>query len=285
VIASMRGHWPEYLIEAGGLGFFMISASLFGVAIEHPASPVRAAITDPLARRALMGAAMGLTAMAIIHSPWGKRSGAHINPAVTLTFWTLGKVKGPDALFYALFQFAGAAAGMAVAGLLLGGTLGHPAVAFVKTVPGPGGAGAAFAAELAISFLLMTAILTASNAPSLMRWTGLFAGCLVASFITFEAPLSGMSMNPARTFGSAWAASSWEAWWVYASAPVVGMLAAAFFHSALRRIPVRCAKLVHPAGGPCIFRCGFAMAPRTAPAPAGVRQGPIPRTSSARRTS
>ena len=89
---ALRHHWPEYLIEAACLGLFMISAFTFGALLEHPASPVHQAIADSLARRFLMGLAMGGTAAGIIYSPWGKQSGAHFNPSVTLTFLWLGKV-------------------------------------------------------------------------------------------------------------------------------------------------------------------------------------------------
>src|SRR6059036_2581877 len=87
----LREHWPEYLMEAAGLGLFMISACVFTVLLEHPASPVRQGIGSPLLRRVLIGLAMGLTAMSITYSPWGKQSGAHLNPSVTLTFFRLGK--------------------------------------------------------------------------------------------------------------------------------------------------------------------------------------------------
>jgi aquaporin Z len=89
---ALRVHWPEYLMEAWGLGTFMISAGAFVTLIEYPGSPVQQAIADPDIRRALIGLAMGLTAIGIIYSPWGQRSGAHINPSVTLTFLRLGKV-------------------------------------------------------------------------------------------------------------------------------------------------------------------------------------------------
>jgi hypothetical protein len=79
----------------------------------------------------------------------------------------------------------------------------HPAVNYVVTVPGFAGAGIAFAAEACISFGLMLVVLIVSNHTKLNAWTGVFAGVLVASYITVEAPLSGMSMNPARSFASA----------------------------------------------------------------------------------
>lgn len=86
---ALREHWPEYLMEAWGLGTFMVSAGLFATLLEYPGSPVREAIENADLRRGLMGLAMGLTAIAIIYSPWSKQSGAHINPVVTLTFWRL----------------------------------------------------------------------------------------------------------------------------------------------------------------------------------------------------
>jgi hypothetical protein len=104
--AAFRAHWPEYLMEAGLLGAFMVSACVFGALYEFPHSPVREWITSKLLRRMLMGASMGLTAIAIIYSPWGKQSGAHINPSVTFTFFRLGKIKAWDALFYITSQFA-----------------------------------------------------------------------------------------------------------------------------------------------------------------------------------
>ena len=102
-----REHWPEYLCEAAELGLFMISAGLFTILLHHPISPVRNFIPSEFIRRMLTGIAMGSTAIALVFSPLGKRSGAHFNPAVTLTFWRLGKVKNWDALFYVVAQFIG----------------------------------------------------------------------------------------------------------------------------------------------------------------------------------
>jgi aquaporin Z len=104
---ALSRHWPEYLMEAAGLGIFMVSAGLFGTLLEYPQSPVHQAIADDGLRRMLMGVAMGLTAVAIIYSPWGQQSGAHLNPAVTLTFLRLGKIARADALFYITAQCLG----------------------------------------------------------------------------------------------------------------------------------------------------------------------------------
>src|SRR5204863_7303187 len=168
-LGSLRVHWPEYLMEAGLLGAFMVSACIFGALYEFPHSPVRQAITSQFFRRMLMGTSMGLTAITIIYSPWGKQSGAHMNPSVTLTFFRLGKISGWDAVFYVLFQFIGGVTGVLLVAGALGRLIANPAVSYVVTVPGAGGRAPAFAAEAMISFVLFTVILAVSNHPRLSR--------------------------------------------------------------------------------------------------------------------
>ena len=193
MLDALKRHWPEYLMEAAGLGLFMISAAVFATVLEYPGSPLHKAIPDPLVRRALMGLAMGLTAIGIIYSPWGQQSGSHLNPAVTFTFFRLGKIEPPDALFYIMAQFAGGIAGVLLAQAALGMLIAHPSVNYVVTVPGLAGPTVAFLAEVIISLGLMLVVLIASNTRNLARFTGLFAGLLVATYITVEAPLSGMT--------------------------------------------------------------------------------------------
>jgi aquaporin Z len=249
-------HWPEYLIEATLLGLLMVSASVFTMLLAHPDSAVIAAIPDPFFRRTIIGIAMGLTAIGLIYSPPGKRSGAHMNPAVTMTFMRLGKIKPLDAAGYVVAQFAGAIAGLVLVTLSVREWFADPAVKFIATLPGPGGTATAFGAEFIISFILMLSVLLVSNTPKLARWTGVFAGCLVATFITFEAPLSGMSMNPARSFASAFVGQLWTALWIYFTAPVIAMQLAACIYQRTGRV-VYCAKLHHHNDAPCIFNCAF----------------------------
>ena len=252
--AALRAHWPEYLMEAGLLGAFMVSACMFGVLYESAHSPIRQAITSSFIRRMLMGASMGLTAIVIIYSPWGKQSGAHINPSVTFTFFRLGRIKRWDAIFYIAAQFIGSAFGVVLIGRLFMKELADPAVRYVVTVPGKYGLFIAFVAEVVITFILMSTILRVSNHARLARYTGICAGLLVALYITIEAPLSGMSMNPARSFGSGFSAGVWTGFWIYLTAPLLGMLSAAEVH--LRRNAlVRCCKLHHENNKRCIF-CG-----------------------------
>lgn len=258
MLKTLGQHWPEYLIEAAGLGLFMLSAGLFVSLLESPGSIGRELISSPFVRRIPMGIAMGLTAIAIIYSPWGKRSGAHINPAVTLAFYRLGKVQGWDAAGYIAFQFAGGLTGMLAARLLLGPKLADPSVNYAVTVPGQAGALVAFLAESSLSFILMSTVLFSTNRARVAPYTGILAGLLVALFIIFEAPLSGMSINPARSFASALPAGVWHGTWIYVLAPILGMLAAAEVHlrhnGAARTI---CAKLIHQESQRCIFKCGY----------------------------
>lgn len=255
MIGTLKKHWPEYLIEAVGLGLFMVSAGVFATLLEFPRSPVHLAIADPLVRRAVMGIIMGLTAVGLIYSPWGQRSGAHFNPAVTLTFWGLGKVAGWDALFYVVFQVLGGLIGVMLVLALLGERFALPPVSYVATIPGPTGPVVAFAAEVTIAFGLMLMVLITTNSRRLTRFTGLCAGLLLAFYITFESPLSGTSLNPARTLASGLPSGYLNDLWVYLLGPISGMaLAAMLYRTVHSNSDVACAKLNHQTRHRCIFR-------------------------------
>ena len=244
-------------MEAAGLGAFMISACFFASLLEYPGSPVRGAVQEPFVRRSLMGLAMGLTAVGVIYSPWGQQSGAHINPAVTLTFFRLGKIKPWDATFYVVAQFLGGLAGVVFSVLVISKFVSHPSVNYVATVPNSG-LMAAFVAEMAMSFGLMFAVLYSSNSVKWSHLTGVIAGIMVALYITLEAPISGMSINPARSFASALPARLWTAFWIYLLAPPIGMLLAAKIYRVRRGLArVFCAKLNHHTKRRCIFHCGY----------------------------
>jgi aquaporin Z len=255
-VAAIRVNWRIYLIEAALLGTFMVSACAFTALLEYPVSPVDQIIPIPFIRRALIGIAMGLTAVLLIYSRWGKRSGAHMNPAVTLCFLRLGRIDRWDALFYILAQFIGGAVGIMLCRVAANPLLIHPSVHHVVTVPGASGTIIAWVAEFCISLLLMGTILAVNRFPRLIKCTGLFAGALVALYITFEAPLSGMSMNPARTFASALSANLFTGLWIYFTAPVAGMLMAVETHRLLARNPNQlCGKLTHCHRVPCHIKC------------------------------
>ena len=159
--------------------------------------------------------------------------------------------------------------------MALGDLLADPNVGYAATLPGRWGIPAAFFAEAGISCVLVLVVLSVSNHPRWAAYTGLCAGLLVAGYITFEAPLSGMSMNPARTFGSAFFAGNWTAIWIYFTAPPLGMLAAAQLYLA-RRGPqaVACAKLHHQNSTRCIF-CEYQADRLATPAPTGTNLAPL----------
>jgi len=244
----LRGNWPEYLMEAA-ISLYLFFTCLFATLFQHPNSPIHEMMPSALVRRGLMGIAVAATVVVIALTPWGKQSGGHINPAMTFTFYRLGKVEFWDAVFYGVAQFGGAAAGVAIATYLLHGAPGNETARYAATLLGKCGSGVAFVAEATISFSLMLTVLFVSNHGLFARYTPYFIGALYALFITFETPLSGMSMNPARTFGPALQTRHWHAVWVYFLGPTLGMLVASeVFLWARKGIGPYCAKLHHANG-------------------------------------
>jgi aquaporin Z len=137
---TLRRGWPHLLIEAAGAALILFAACVYATLLNHPASPLGAVISSAAAQRVVMGAAMGTTVAAFTYSPLGRRSGAHLNPAVTLAFLRLGRVPPADAAAYVVAQVVGAAAGITAASLLLRDLIAHPQVHYVTTRPGPQGA-------------------------------------------------------------------------------------------------------------------------------------------------
>jgi aquaporin Z len=220
---ALRLHWREFLIEAWALGVFMICASVASTELRR---------LDSRLQSILIGIAMGSAAIVLIYSPWGKRSGAHMNPAVTLAFLSLGRISPVNAAGYILFQFIGGYLGVLIAWGCLGASFAESPVKFIVTQPGVRGSAVAFVAEFSMALVLMLTILLASNDRRCARYTGLLAGLLIFVYVSLESPLSGMSINPARTLASALAARDWDYLWLYCSAPVAGMwLAARVFHA------------------------------------------------------
>jgi aquaporin Z len=224
LIAALRDNLKIYLIEAWALGMFMVSACAFVILVEHPDLPVRAAIASPLARRFLIGLAMGVTALLLIYSKWGKLSGAHMNPAVTLTFLNLDRISKINAFWYIIFQFAGGALAVYLFKWFLPGFISDPSVNYAVTVPGTAGEGIALGLEALLSLLIILTVLFSSNHEKIAPYTGWMVGLWLTVFITFEAPFSGMSINPARTVASALPGNVWTGWWLYFTGPIAAMM-------------------------------------------------------------
>ena len=238
MLNALRQHWRDYLMEAAGLMAFMLGAGLFTTLFLYPGSAVQQALPSDLLRHTGVGACMGVVTMGIV-SAIGEKSGAHINPAVTWSFYRLGKIGGWDAIFYTLCQFIGAIIAPVLLLAAIGGPFAHEEVKFSTSMPGPAGAMVAFIAEFVISFILMLAVLVALNSKRLAKHTPVIVGALIALYIAFESPLSGMSLNPARSFGSALTADKWNGLWVYFVAPVLAMLLATEAYRLMRERSLR----------------------------------------------
>lgn len=255
---SISLHRPLYIFEGAELALFMISACVFSVVLFDPSFPVQNMLPDPVLRRLLMGVSMGVTAVLIIHSSMGKRSGAHFNPAITLTYLRLGKISPPDAFFYVLSQFIGGILGVGVSALFLGQALASPSIRFAETIPGKYGTGAAFAAETFMAALLMGVVLWTSNRPSLASSTSYLVGILITFYVLLFAPVSGFSINPARTTASAVFADVWTAIWIYFIAPLLGMLfSAEVYIRSQGQDRILCAKLHPDTAYECPFLCHY----------------------------
>ncbi len=258
LLDALRLHWVEYLCEGLELGTFMLAACTFGTWLFYADSTLVGHLPAVWLRNVLMGLAMGLTAIAISVSPVGRRSGAHFNPAVSITFLYLGKMHWLDTLFYVVAQFLGGALGVLVARMVLGDPLASASVQYVVTVPGRYGIAAAVVAEVFMAFVLMTVVLRSANSRRHASYTPLYVGALVALYVIFLAPVSGFSVNPARTVASALFAGNWTALWIYVVCPVGGMLgAAAWFVTVSGDGAAHCAKIYHDRDSPCPFRCRF----------------------------
>jgi aquaporin Z len=254
MIETFKKNWKAYVMECICLGVFMISAGAFATLLEYPGSFVRQAIPNELARRCLMGAAMGLTAIMIIYSPIGRISGAHMNPALTLAFLRLGRIKGVDAFFYTIFQSVGGVVAVYLMAWLLGDPFTSMPIEYVVTVPGHGGTSIALAIEFLMSFSMMIMVLLTTGSKRYSGYTGIFAGLLIMCFIIVSAPLSGFSINPARTLASALPSGTFTSFWIYIISPFSGMFVAAVLYRSIGK-HVPCAKISRCDGRECIFNC------------------------------
>jgi aquaporin Z len=222
-----RSKFSKYCDEALGLGIFMFSAGFFDMLIEYPGLPFRQRLHSALLRRFLVGLTMGLTGLYIFTSKFGKASGAYINPSITIVRYWLKDISFWDSFFYMIFQCAGGTLGLYLVYLLFPKFMSDPSVNYIVTSPGKEGVAIAFILEMAISLLLMLIVLFTEKG-KLSKYTAYFVSVLITLFITFEAPYSGMSMNPARTFSSAIVANEWNSFWLYCLAPTLGMLLGGF---------------------------------------------------------
>jgi aquaporin Z len=218
-------HWSEYGAEFLGTAF-LILAGLSAVVFDFGKGlPPAALLPDASLRRLITGLLFAGSGSLVAISPFGRLSGAHINPSVSLAFWVHGKMHHHDVLGYIISQFLGAIAGEALLVLLWGKYA--RSVMDGMTLPGAGYAlWEVFVAELALTCLLVLTIFLFVSSQRLMRWTPLITWLLVASMVWLEAPISGTSLNPARSLAPALFAWLWTDQWLYWIAPPLGALLA-----------------------------------------------------------
>jgi aquaporin Z len=239
-------NWAEYTAELVGTAFNIfvgLSAVVFnfgqGLPMEH-------LIPDKSIRLLITGLIFSGSGALFAISPLGKLSGGHISSSVTLAFWAHGKMHGQDAVGYIVAQFIGAILGAILMVSVWGKYAGS--VYNGMTLPGAGYAlWFVFLAEVFVTFLLVLSIFLFVCNHRLMRWTPLMTWLLITAIVWQEAPISGTSLNPARSIGPAFVTGLWRDQWLYCIAPPLGaLLAVAMFRllSMGRRDVLSC-KLCH----------------------------------------
>ncbi|MCL4496885.1 MAG: aquaporin family protein [Deltaproteobacteria bacterium] len=235
--------WKLYFSE------FIGTALLIGIGVSFvildfgKGSPVVSLIPSSGIRRAITGFLFGGTGMIITFSPVGKWSGAHINPVVTFSFWMKGKIKSTMAVGYVAAQFLGAAVGAFT--LLFWGNIGK-AIYYGATIPGKGGASEAVLGEAVTTFCLVAGLFLFLGYKRLRPFTPVLFPFLYAVMVYFEAPISGTSTNPARSFGPSLASGIWNGWWVYWIGPLLGAFVAVSIQTKwLKMLEIEVAKVYH----------------------------------------
>jgi len=246
-------------MEAAEMAMLMLCICCAGSLLYGRNSAVANLGLSWLARSALMGAIVAGGTFIIIHSPFGRRSGAHFNPALTVAYFSLGRIHRWDAFGYVMAHFFGGIAGVFFAHQLLGANLSDFPVRYVITLPGRNGSIIAFIAEFITSFVLMEVVLLATNHRRLARYTPLFVALVTVFYYMLSMSISGYSVNPARSFSSALFAHVWQGIWIYFIAPGFGMLAAATLYRKVAGADrVYCAKVLHDFQSNCPFNCRIA---------------------------
>jgi aquaporin Z len=248
-------HWPEYGAELLGTAFLLFAGVSAVILDFGTGSPVAHFLPDKGARLLLTGLLFAGSGSLVAISPLGKLSGGHINPAVSLAFWMQGKMHHFDLGGYMLGQFLGAVLGSLLLVIVWGARAAS--VGYGATVPGAGfPLWIVFLAEVCMTFLLVILIFHFVSNNRLMHWTPLMVWILVALMVWLEAPISGTSLNPARSIGPAMVSWVWHDQWIYLLAPLIGaLLAVAAFRLLMsRERDVLTGKLFHVSHYRSVFK-------------------------------
>ncbi len=222
-----RPLWIRIIIEFVGT-FLLVTVAAGAGVINHYAGGSPGPIS-----RAAAAVAPGLLVMALIYA-WGPLSGLHVNPAVTFAFAGRGVFPQSWILPYWIAQFAGAILGA----LFLQRMYGHVAAGGTYPIVRPGGDWRAFVMEILLTAILVSVILhTATGARSIGHNAALAVGATVALLGLFAGPISGSSMNPARTLGPDIVAGDFTGWWAYVAGDLIGAALAVGLIALVRRLP------------------------------------------------
>lgn len=219
-------HWEEYGSELLGTAVLLFCvvgavACLFG-----QSSPLAQKITSTPIRLLLVGLALGGVSGLVAITPPGRLSGAHLNPAVSLGFWALGKMHARDLGGYVAAQLVGGVWGAFLGKLAFGRLARQVQVGSLHPGPGVGGAGT-LGGEIVSTLVLTVAVFSFVSHKTLARWTPLMAMGLVGLLVCADGSYSGAGMNPARWLGPAVAAPVWTFGWIYVLGPLLAAAAAA----------------------------------------------------------
>lgn len=245
-------------MEATELAIFMLCVCAAGTLLYERDSPLDSFGVSQVTRSIFMGVAISGATYGIIRSPFGRRSGAHFNPALTLAYFAIGRIHRWDALAYIAAQFTGGSFGVFVSHALLGKDLANLPVLYVVTLPGRYGYHFALLTEFFLSFTVMELVLIVSNHRRFAKYSPLFVAFVTVFYFAFCTSISGYSVNPARSFSSALFARTWQGIWIYFLAPSFGMLAAAaLYRGVMGSERIYCAKVFHDLKSLCPFDCHF----------------------------
>jgi aquaporin Z len=245
-------HWRIWGAEAIGTAVLVAAILAAATLTLGRGSPVADALPGPGSRFLALAVLVAPVVALIAVSPLGRLSGAHLNPAVTVGFWALGRVSPSDLAGYVVAQLAGGVAGAALArGLLperavtsIGGAVTHPAVS----------AAGAVGIEAGMTTALLVLVFAFVSHARLARLTPLAVMALLATLIWLGSPLTGASLNPARSAGPAVVFADGVDLWIYVVAPAVaGLVTGALW----RLVPMRprTAKVFHDSRYRCSLAC------------------------------
>ena len=220
-----RPLWIRLIIEFLGT-FVLVTVAAGAGVINHYAGG------GPISRSAAV-IAPGAAVMAMIYA-WGPLSGLHINPAVTFAFAGRGVFPRAWVIPYWVAQFAGALG----AALFLQVMFGHVSEGGNYPITKPGGDWRSLVMEIVLTTILVSIILnTATGARSIGHNAAIAVGSTVALLGLFASPISGASMNPARSLGPDIIGRDYTGWWVYLAGPVIGAFIAVMIIQAVRGLP------------------------------------------------